>query len=212
MSQESLDSTEIKIKEAARELFSELGMKGATMRKVAEKAEVNVALVNYYFRSKEKLFLSIFEEKFRSYTKDGLSILNDTSRDLLDRIKTYIDRLNHQINNDQGLPIFILSETHYNPNLLDMLSDLNKEQAAIETQQLQATLDLDYHSGKIRPIKAIDFQMALFSMIVFPIISKKILTKTGKLAAAGFESYESYEPHWKNTTLSIMEAFLKPLS
>ena len=54
--------TEAKIKKAAIELFEKFGSKGTTVRKVAEKAGVNLALMNYYFRSKEKLFASVFQE------------------------------------------------------------------------------------------------------------------------------------------------------
>ena len=42
--------------QAAAELFSARGYDGASTRDIAEKAGVNVALINRYFGSKAKLF------------------------------------------------------------------------------------------------------------------------------------------------------------
>ena len=53
---EKLISTEIRIKEAAHKVFLAKGFSAATVRDVAKEAETNVALVNYYFRSKKNLF------------------------------------------------------------------------------------------------------------------------------------------------------------
>ena len=42
--------------DAAGEIFAEVGFKEATTRNIAAKANVNVALINYYFGSKKSLF------------------------------------------------------------------------------------------------------------------------------------------------------------
>ena len=53
-------STEEKIKEAARKIFHKKGYAGTRTRDIAEEAGINLALLNYYYRSKEKLFELIF--------------------------------------------------------------------------------------------------------------------------------------------------------
>jgi len=57
----SADSIEVKIIEAAIECVEEFGLKGATNRRIAEKAGVNLAAINYYFRSKENLMDKVME-------------------------------------------------------------------------------------------------------------------------------------------------------
>jgi AcrR family transcriptional regulator len=49
------------ILKAARGLFAELGFRGTTMRAIANRAGVDVALVHYFFESKAKLFAVVIE-------------------------------------------------------------------------------------------------------------------------------------------------------
>ena len=51
------------IMNAAIELFAEKGFEGSSIRDLAARADVNVAMVNYYFGSKDKLFEAIVEYK-----------------------------------------------------------------------------------------------------------------------------------------------------
>lgn len=55
------EPVEIKIIEAAIECIEQFGLKGATNRRIAEKAGVNLAAINYYFRSKENLITRVME-------------------------------------------------------------------------------------------------------------------------------------------------------
>jgi len=45
-----------RILDAACQLFAEKGYRGATVAMICRRAEVNIAAVNYYFRSKEELY------------------------------------------------------------------------------------------------------------------------------------------------------------
>lgn len=53
--------TREKILKVARVLFATNGYEGASIREIARAAEVNLASVNYYFNSKENLFLEILK-------------------------------------------------------------------------------------------------------------------------------------------------------
>lgn len=45
----------------AAETFVENGFKATSIRKICERANVNVAMVHYYFRSKEDLYLAVLD-------------------------------------------------------------------------------------------------------------------------------------------------------
>jgi AcrR family transcriptional regulator len=55
----------------AVELFAEKGFEATSIRELAAKAEVNVAMINYYFGSKDKLFEAMVEKK-ASFMRDKL--------------------------------------------------------------------------------------------------------------------------------------------
>jgi AcrR family transcriptional regulator len=46
---------QIKIMEAAEELFAEKGFSGTSVRDISDAADINVAMISYYFGSKEKI-------------------------------------------------------------------------------------------------------------------------------------------------------------
>ena len=53
-------ATEEKIITATVECIEKYGIKGTTIRQIAETAGVNIAAINYYFRSKDQLFEAVF--------------------------------------------------------------------------------------------------------------------------------------------------------
>src|SRR5882672_7085282 len=81
----------------AMQLFAEKGFEGSSIRDLAARAGVNVAMVNYYFGSKEKLFESMVAQK-ASYTRGVLDeIVKNTALSDIEKIDavidTYVDRL-----------------------------------------------------------------------------------------------------------------------
>ena len=53
--------TRQRVLEAAGELFAEYGFRGTTVREISKRAGTNVATVNYYFGSKEKLYTAVLQ-------------------------------------------------------------------------------------------------------------------------------------------------------
>jgi AcrR family transcriptional regulator len=50
-----------RILEAAGETFAEYGYRGATVRRICERAGVNIAAINYYFGGKERLYSEVLK-------------------------------------------------------------------------------------------------------------------------------------------------------
>jgi len=64
-----------KIINAAEELFAENGFDNTSVRELALKAKVNVAMISYYFGSKEKLFETLIEDR-TSFLRSKIHALN----------------------------------------------------------------------------------------------------------------------------------------
>src|SRR3982751_3793794 len=107
-------STEEKIKEAARKIFTQKGYAATRTRDIAEEAGLNLALLNYYFRSKEKLFDIIMLEKLQEFMTGIRALLSTETTSIEEKltaiVSDYIDMLTKQ----PDLPLFIFTELRAN--------------------------------------------------------------------------------------------------
>ncbi|WP_295669794.1 TetR/AcrR family transcriptional regulator [uncultured Mucilaginibacter sp.] len=85
------------ILDVAERIFSDLGFDGASTRMISGEAGVNMAMLNYYFGSKEGLFLAVFERKISSFQTLLQNIGNDESMSSWDKLEkcidNYVDRM-----------------------------------------------------------------------------------------------------------------------
>jgi AcrR family transcriptional regulator len=88
---------QIQIMEAAERLFADKGFDGTSVRDIAEAASVNLAMISYYFGSKEKLMEAMFSyrgEGFRLQLQSTLQNDNLNSMQKVEKlIDDYIDRI-----------------------------------------------------------------------------------------------------------------------
>ena len=64
--------TALRILEAAERLFVELGLEATSLRLITQQAGVNLAAVNYHFRSKDALFEAVFARRFEPWARECL--------------------------------------------------------------------------------------------------------------------------------------------
>ena len=158
-------STEEKIKEAAKKVFLKKGYAATRTRDIAEEAGINLALLNYYFRSKEKLFDLIMLEKLEKFFGAIAPILNNTTTSLEQKVTLFSNNYIDLIIAIPELPLFILSEVRYNPERFVHKLPITKVADSHFVRQLHER----------RPdINPLHFLMNLLGMSVFPFIMKPI--------------------------------------
>ena len=90
MDKDKIDKKE-HILDVAEKVFSELGFDGASTRTISGEAGVNMAMLNYYFGSKEGLFLAVFNRKISSFKNLLQNIGSDDTISAWDKMEKYID-------------------------------------------------------------------------------------------------------------------------
>jgi AcrR family transcriptional regulator len=80
------------ILDVAEKVFSELGYDGASTRMISGEAGVNMAMLNYYFGSKEGLYLAVFERKISAFRTLLQNIGNDESISPWEKMEMAIDK------------------------------------------------------------------------------------------------------------------------
>jgi len=176
-------STEHKIRDAAQKLFMKKGFSNTKTRDIAEASGINLALMNYYFRSKKKLFELIMLDNLKTFLKSLIEIMHHDNA-LEDKIYEFADRYITLITENPDLPIFILSELRFNQS--DFLKKTNFNELLKNTvflkQFQQAVIE-----KKIKPVHPIQFLMSLAGMTIFPFIGKPVFQVIGKLNNKQFQ-------------------------
>lgn len=62
---------------AARKLFSELGYEGTSTRQIAKESGANMSMINYYFGSKEGVFIEVINDRIKGFKAELISINED---------------------------------------------------------------------------------------------------------------------------------------
>ena len=109
-------STEEKIKKAAEKIFLEKGFSASRTRDIAEEAGINLALLNYYFRSKKNLYNIIMMEKLDVFFNIIIEELKDDTIDLNEKMTELINKYIDLLIREPRLPLFIMSEVQQNPD------------------------------------------------------------------------------------------------
>src|ERR1700760_2335032 len=161
-------STEERIKEAARKLFTQKGFAGTRTRDIAEEAGINLALLNYYFRSKQKLFDIIMLENFRQFLGGMSASFVDETLTLEQKVTVVVNAYIDFLTDFPDLPLFILNELKGNPSKL--AAQVNEEVAPARGRffkELQKSKD----EGKIA-LDPFHFIANLVGLTIFPFIGR----------------------------------------
>jgi len=75
----------------AEALFAEKGFNGTSVREIADKAEINIAMISYYFGSKEKLLEAIFDYRGKISKLAIEKIIEKAGIKSIDKIYLLID-------------------------------------------------------------------------------------------------------------------------
>ena len=172
-------STEQKIIEAARQVFTKKGYSATRTRDIAEAAGLNLALLNYYFRSKEKLFEMVMIEKMLKFFGVLAPVLNDDSTTLEKKVEVLADQYTELLLKSPDLPLFVLSEIRNSP----------KQFASIvqKTKFLKSSVFIRQIEERKPGLNPLQFLISILGMCVFPFIMKPVLEVTGTVNEKEFK-------------------------
>jgi len=167
--------TEIKIKTAAKSLFLRKGYSATTTRDISKESDINLALLNYYFTSKKKLFEIIMLETFYDFISKMVEVYNDEKSTLEEKLKLTSSKYIDMIIAEPHLPTFVVNELKNNPS-----SILKILKGQIMESKLVDQYNEGVKKGVYKKIDPIHFVTNILSLIVFPFISSPIIIKMKK--------------------------------
>ena len=178
------ESTEARILSAGKKILLKKGMDGARMQDIADEAGINKALLHYYFRSKEKLFETIFMEVAAEFLpRIGKILAAEVS--VFEKIEMFCSEYINQIIQTPYVPIFVLNEINRQPKafLQKVMMEKNLPIPAFLKQ-----LEAEIRAGIIKPIQPVELLLNTVSLCLFPFVARPMVQLITGMDTAGFNA------------------------
>ena len=171
-------NSEERIKAAARKVFHQKGYAGTRTRDIAEEAGINHAMVNYYFRSKEKLFQIVMIETMTYFFQGISAILNEETTSLEQKIEQVVAKYIDLLLEEPELPTFVFNEVRTNPEPFIENSPIYK---ALQNSVLARQYAEAVTHGEVSEPNLIQMVLNVISLVIFPFIAQPILIALNKI-------------------------------
>ena len=134
-----LNEKQIQIIETAERLFAERGFDGTSVRDIADEAGVNVAMISYYFGSKEKMMEALFELRVGSVKIRVESLIKDQSLSPLEKVNMLIDEHIDRVMQKQCFHKIMMGvvATNKNPAILKAANSVKIRNAEVVTELIK---------------------------------------------------------------------------
>ena len=199
-------NSEERIKAAARKVFHQKGYAGTRTRDIAEEAGINHAMVNYYFRSKEKLFGIVMLETMTFFFKGVSTILNNENTSLEEKIEQVVANYIDLLLEEPELPTFMFNEVRTNPEPFVANTPILQ---ALENSVLARQYAEAVAQGRITEPNLIHTVLNVISLVIFPFIAQHIFTALSRTDKEAYKTLmlerKKLIPQWIKAMLFVGE-------
>jgi AcrR family transcriptional regulator len=152
---------QVQIMEAAETLFAAKGFNGTSVRDISETARVNLAMISYYFGSKEKLFEAMFAYRSSFFKLQLESMLQNKELTPMEKMEQLIDQYIIKLTNQQCFHRIMVKEQMMNNNefITAQIHDMKVRNQGLIKQLIQEGQDKGFFK------KDIDVPLMMMTMV-----------------------------------------------
>lgn len=163
--------TEKLIKDTAKQLFFGEGKFNATTQEIADAAGVNRTLINYYFRSRDKLFQIVFDDaQIKEQELTEQIVFSDLP--FKEKISRHLDVFLEQAKQYPYLEIYMVTQM----NQGCIWKDQEKMSLLLDKFYLEIALEME--RGTIDRMRPEQFVLNFISLLSFPTSMRPLLQET----------------------------------
>ncbi|KAF5071707.1 Bacterial regulatory protein, tetR family [anaerobic digester metagenome] len=182
MSPRSGKTTKQKLIDTATTLFLEKGVDRVGVREIAATAGINLSLMNYYFRSKEILFETIFEIQIKERAH-LLRVILDSEQTLENKIREYVSTYVDVLLDNPLLVSFVMSIVHRSP---DKIAKMKVIENLYHTESFIEQLRKESEAGNIKPIDPEQLFLSMISLVLFPFAIQPLIQDRNRINSEQF--------------------------
>lgn len=170
-------TTEEQILQTAEKLFLEKGFAMTSTTEIAKEVGCNQALVHYYYRTKENLFLQVFMQKVRLFIT-AFTEKSEANDDFFERLEKRICAHANMMEQNPNLPFLIMNELILNKKRRCMIRDYIVDNPMVRDIYYEFDKEIkdEIAKGVIKPIDTLDLLLNVLSLNVFIFVSAPIYT------------------------------------
>ena len=176
------------------------GHSGARMQQIADKAGINKSLLHYYYRSKDKLFSTVFKFIFSKLASDIMNIF-DSEEDIFGKLEKFIENYLRILMKNPIIPMFILNELNKKGN---NLATIIIKGSNINLNKFEEIIQKEIDAGNIKNINPKSLIINILALCVFPIIGRPL---TEEIVFNGdTKKYDEYLGQRKDEVFAIIKS------
>lgn len=181
-------ATEERIFKAARKVFQQRGLKGSRMQEIAEVAGIHRSVLNYYYRTKKKLYdevvLQTVKEVVPKYKRSFVAA--QSTKDILEGlIHAFFD----QYAQEPELAVFYAITLQENPDMVFKIMEDYNFDAVLEL--FNQWVEQAIQKGEIRRVNPRFLLGNINSMCAYPFISRPMILRN--MTEDGMNEQEFFE-------------------
>jgi len=200
-------SMEQTILEVAEKLFLEKGFASTSTTQIAKGAGCNQALVHYYFRTKENLFNTIFEQKFRYFFEHIFEIKNLEKLPFEQKVRHVVESHFDFLRQNPKIPLLVSSQLSRLPEQIQELRSKLQNVPQELLAHMNAELQHEIAAGHARDIDMLDIILTMVMQNVGLFIMLPMAS--GLLQLSG-EQLEEIITHRREENVQVVLRYIKP--
>lgn len=162
------------------------------MAEIAEQADVNQALLHYYFRSKARLAEAVFQRAARDLLPAVIETLMSDAA-LPEKVRRVVDIELSTLLRNPFLPGYILSELNHHPERVEQFIEVTAgvridEVAPRLFVRLGRQIEAAVEAGEMRPVAPEQFVIDLVSLCIFPFAARPMIAALTGVDDDGFRA------------------------
>lgn len=180
---------QVQIIETAERLFSKTGFSGTSVRDIAVEAGVNLAMISYYFGSKEKLMQALFEHRSEHIKMRVDTLLKDETLSPQNRMERLVDDFIERAMKREGFYKIMICEQMMDKNkgIVNMLWEVKKKNAQIINELIKDGQKKGVFKKNIDVVFLLNTMMGTISQLL---VSRKYYREYNNLTEMPDEKFE----------------------
>lgn len=193
------------ILEVARKQFVQKGYAATKMQDIAQEADVNKALLHYYYRSKEKLYHEIIVRTLDKMVPSFAAAMAKEGS-FWERVDNLVGTYLELLQAEPDIPFFIMSELSQEQERF--ISELRKRAHYFPAAHgFVMSMQEEMAGGRIKTMPPLHLLLNIMSMTVFPFVAKPIFSTIFNFPQ---ETFMALMAERKDIIMGFLRAALKP--